>query len=257
MRVCMGAGGRTPLGSPSGVEQGTNSPRRGSASRSKCADCATRKLCIIGGLPQAAVSGMGPRMRERIFEQGEMLSREGDVGSHFRIIKVGRVFLCHGNPDGAERPVAIAERGSVFGLCSYMGQPNQISILAASSGRLCEIETERIESLARNDRTFRERLGKLFSDNVRLLSRWAGALGRRNVVSQVAISLQLMAEGQHSTLVTIPSHTALAELLGTTRESVARALGALETAGCLQRKSLRRCEIHSVPLRDWVARHTS
>lgn len=241
--LASGAGSR-PLGRVSSD--------KGTPPRTRCRDCATRELCLIGGLP-AAVVDLGPVRRERSFSRRETLSREGELGSHFKIVKVGMVFICRASSEGVARPVAIAGPGAVFDFSSYLSQPNQVSAVAGSSGRCCEIPTDRIESLARSDKTFRERIGEVYGENFGMLAKWAEALGRRNVVAQVAASLQLLAANQHGSSVTIPSHTDLAELLGTTRESVARALATLEAAQCLRRTSLRRCEVFPGPLRQWLS----
>lgn len=225
---------------------------KGTPPRIRCSDCATRELCLVGGRPAAAVD-LGPVLRERSFSRREMLSREGELGSHFKIIKVGMVFVCRASSEGVARPVAIAGPGAVFDFSSYLSQPNQVSAVASSSGRCCEIPTDRIESLAHNDNTFRERIGKVYGNSIGILAKWAEALRGRNVVTQVAVSLQLLAADQRGSSVTIPSHTALAGLLGTTRESVARALATLEAAQCLRRRSLRRCEVFPGPLRQWLS----
>lgn len=224
------------------------------AGRGRCADCATRPLCIVGSLPQAAAAGLGPQVRERTFRQGDLLSRQGDTASHFKILKVGMVYLCREDIDGLTRPVAVGGRGNVFGICSFLQMPNQVSVVAATSGRYCEIATERVESLVHNDRGFRDRLGRIYAESIGHFAKWANALGRRSVPAQVGASLLLLAESQRSDSLTLPPHTALAELLGTTRESVARALASLEAAGCLMRNGLRRCDLYPEAMRDWLGR---
>lgn len=221
--------------------------------RGRCADCATRALCIVGSLPQAAAAGLGPQMRERTFRQGDLLSRQGDRASHFKILKVGMVYLCREDIDGLTRPVAVGGRGNVFGICSFLQMPNQVTVVAATSGRYCEIATERVESLVHNDRAFRDRLGRIYAESIGHFAKWANALGRRSVPAQVGATLLLLAESQHTDSITLPPHTALAELLGTTRESVARALATLEAAGGVLRNGLRRCEIYPEVLRAWLS----
>lgn len=221
-------------------------------SRSRCADCATRELCLIGSLPQAH-AGIGPLVRERSFHAGEMLSREGDMASHFKIVKIGSIFLCRNSAGGPARPIAISGRGSTFGIFSYLSVPNQLSVVAGSSGRYCEIAADRVQSLARNDSAFRARLEKIYVDTVSVLANWAEAIGRSSVLARVAASLLLLADSQRSASITIPSHTALAKMLGTTRESVARALATLEASAGLLRKSPRRCEIFPESLRARLA----
>jgi CRP/FNR family transcriptional regulator, cyclic AMP receptor protein len=245
----MVAAGRSGEAALYGTEDGGRSKR--TTRQRNCGDCATRDRCLIGSLPQAA-TGLGPAVRERTFGKGEMLSRQGDKATHFRLVKLGTVFVCRGTATGAVRPVAIAGRGMVMGLCGYLRQPNQVSIVADTSGRCCELPLETIQSLASNDPNFRENLGKAYSDNFGLIARWAEAVGRRSVTAQVAASLQVLMDDQRSVNVIIPSHTALAQLLGTTRETVARSLAALEADGLLRRDGMRRCEVRPDALREWL-----
>jgi hypothetical protein len=136
--------------------------------RDTCGECATRDRCIMGSLPQAG-AGIGPARRERPFQQGEAVTREGELSRHLRIVKVGWVFLCRTRLDGSARPVAIAGRGAMLGSFSYMRQPNPVSAVTGSSVRACEFGTEQIQSLASNDPGFRQRLEKVFCDNVGLV----------------------------------------------------------------------------------------
>jgi len=208
----------------------------------------------VGALSHAT-TGVGPPLREEAFSAGDVLMREGDFATHFRMIKLGTVFMSRTGSEGALRPVAIGGRGDVFGLCGFLKQPNQVSAVAGSSGRFCEISIESVSTLARKDPAFRDRLGLAYSDNFGLVARWAEALGRRTVVAQVGAGMRLLAQDQHNTLVDIPSHTALARLFGTTRETVARSIGTLETQGCVMRRSARRCEVNLPRLGEWLASH--
>jgi CRP/FNR family cyclic AMP-dependent transcriptional regulator len=217
----------------------------------RCSACATRSVCMIGALPQSG-AGIGPAARERSFRQGEMLSREGETATHVRILKVGTAFLCRDGDAHPCRPIALVASGSVFGLFGALALPSEVSAVAASSGHFCEISRERMQSLARNHEGFHRVLHRACAAEVGALAAWAQVLGRRGP-AQVASALLLMADNQRTSRLTIPAHTALAELLGTTRESVARAFAALEAAQCLTRAARHRCEVHVEALRAWLA----
>lgn len=234
--------------------QGPSGPAQAPVRASPCAICATREQCLIGGLPRAAAE-LGPQVREGSFRQGDTLLQESDRTAHLRLLKVGTVFVCRTRRDGTVQPLGIAARGMVFGLCGYAGQPNQISAVASTSGRYCEIPLELVESLAQHDPVFRERVGKGFTDNVGFMARWAQLRGHRGVVAQVAGSLSLIMDEQRTEAIDVPSHTAVARMLGTTRESVARAIALLEAGGCLVRTGPRRCEIRASRLREWLAQN--
>lgn len=230
------------------------SPREHHASRSKVAQCATRMYCFVGSVPKAATV-IGPLVLERSFQQGEMIAREGDGESVLRVIKIGTVVACRNDAGGTPRPVGFSARGTAFGIVGYLGQSNMLSVVAASSGRYCEIPADAVRLLEHDDEAFRQRLGQLYIDNMRIAVRWTAVLSRKGIAAQVTGVLQLLAEYEHSTSISIPSHTVAAQLLGTTRESLARALATLEQSGCLVRTSLRRCEIYPQSLSQWEAKN--
>jgi len=58
-----------------------------------------------------------------------------------------------------------------------------------------------------------------------------------------AAVLLLLGDASQAPVVQLPSHTALAELLGTRRESIARALRSLESEGGIRRHERKRCEV--------------
>jgi CRP-like cAMP-binding protein len=217
-----------------------------------CGQCATRQHCLIGGLPQS-VAGLGPRVRERSFRRGDMLLREGEREARLRLVKIGTVFVCRAHSGGSTHPLGIGARGMVLGLCGYAKQPNQTSVIGSTAGRYCEVPVPCVEALAQNDPLFRERLGKAFTDNIAFMARWAQLRGHRGVVAQVAGSLAIIMEEQRTEAIDVPSHMAFARMLGTTRESVARAMAGLERAGCLVRTAARRCTVNGRALREWLA----
>jgi CRP-like cAMP-binding protein len=229
------------------------SPREHRASRNRCTECATRMHCFVGSVPKAAAV-IGPLVRERSSQQGEMIARQGDRDSVFKVIKIGTVVVCRNDAGGVPRPVGFATRGTVFGIVSYMGQPNMLSVVAASSARYCEIAADTVRLLERDDEAVRQGLGKVYMDNMLTAVKWTAVVGRKGVVSQVAGVLELLAEQESSTSISIPTHTAMAQLIGTTRESVARALTTLEKSGGLQKISQRRCSIHPQLLSQWESK---
>lgn len=220
--------------------------------RTRCAACACRDLCIVGSLAPAR-DGLGPEVREHGFRQGESLSLEGALSGHIRIVKTGMVFVCRRGSRDSSRPVAMAGSGTAFGICSFLDQPNQVSAVAASSGRYCELDAARVRLLARHDAEFRALFQQHLVQSVSTLARWAEALGRRGTVTQVANVIGLLAATSGSATLKIPSHTALAEMLGTSRESVARALATLESAGCVVKASLRHYRVDPQALGRWRA----
>lgn len=226
----------------------------GSVPAGKCGHCASHEFCLLRGLSlKDSVEG-GVLIKEHSFRKGDILAREGEHVPHLRVVKVGSVSLGRSSPGGHSDPVAILGRGAVVGLCSYFGQPNQLGSVALSSGRYCEISTEALACLARSDQKIWDQVGGACSVAFGTIAGWTQATSRPQIAGRVAHSLLLLTEVHHGPTVPLPSHVALAQLLGTTRESVARALAFLEAQGCIARRGSRVCEIRPKPLSQWLLR---
>lgn len=208
-----------------------------------CLHCATLSTCILGKLSAPDLETLQPLVHKRSFQKGDVLAQEGEVASTVLIVKVGMAFGYRLGRDMRTRPIGIAGRGAVFGLFGFYGQPNPASTVAVSAGRACEVQVKDLEIRAANDPAFAMQLSASAMQTVGRIASWSEAMRVRGVVNQLSYSLLLLGEAQGSTVVELPTHTALAELLGTTRETLVRALTTLETEGGIRRLERRKCEL--------------
>lgn len=209
-----------------------------------CSDCASRGSCLLGDLPPDELLAMQPHVERRGFAPGELLTPEGQRASHVSIVKVGNVFGYRRGIDGKNRPIGIAGRGSAFGLFGYFGQPNQVSTLGVSFGRVCLIANSVLRRAAAGNAAFANELvatAVLVCGNI---AAWSEAMRLRGLVNQLAYSVVLLSDAQRSAVIELPTHTALGELLGATRESIARALGVLERESGIRRLERKKCEVY-------------
>lgn len=226
--------------------------KTGQAGRPACLDCATRSNCIVGTLAPTALAAVSPLIRESAFRKGAELSSEGEVAAILKIVKVGTLFAYRTGKDGRRRPIEITGRGSVLGMYGCFGQPNQVSGVAVSAGRVCELSIRHLEEKINWGRAFR---AQLISNNILasgLSADWSAVMRLRTLVKQLAYTLFLLSEVQASPVVQLPNHTALAELLGTTRESIVRGLMTLENARCVAKLERKKCHVYSKRLLEWL-----
>lgn len=215
-------------------------------------DCATRSNCMVGMLAPENLAIASPLVRESAFRSGDEISPEGEVASSVKIIKVGTLFGYRTGKDGRRRPIGIAGRGSVFGMYGCFGRPNQVSGVAVSAGRYCELSIRHLEEKTRWGDAFREQLIAGCIRSFGLTADWSAVMRLRTVVKQLAYTLFLLSEVQASPVVQLPTHTALAELLGTTRESVVRGLVLLEGEGCIAKLERKKCHVYGDRLLQWL-----
>ncbi len=203
--------------------------------RKACPDCACRTRCLLGRQDEAVRAAWEPHVRERRFRKGEVLQRQGHVPATTQVLKVGTVLLQRRAADGVDRPVGMAGCGQAMGTSALLQRPADLSCVAVAPGRVCEIDVARLQrnGLLGND-FFRELAIDQWKGQA-LLADWARILHIRGSAGQLAGALLLIADLQRSSLVRLPSHSVLAALLFTTRETVARGVALLTREGGLVR----------------------
>jgi len=209
-----------------------------------CDDCATRSFCIVGRMGPELRQVLEPQIRRRAFQRGEVFCTEGDLSTSIHIVKLGTVFGYRRGLDGRDRPIGIASRGAAFGLFGVLEQPNLSSATASSAGRLCEIPVHFLRELARLNPALSGLVAASAAQSCARIAAWSEGMRMRGVVNQLAYALLLMADSQGQNVLELPAHVAMADLLGTTRETVARALGTLESEGAVERQERKQCVVH-------------
>lgn len=203
--------------------------------RKACPDCACRTHCLLGRQAAAVRSAWEPHVRERRFRKGEVLQRQGHVPATMQVVKVGTVLLQRRAADGVDRPVGMAGCGQAMGTSALLRRPADLSCVAVAPGRLCEIDVARLEQGGLLGTDFFRDLALDQWRGQALLADWARILHVRGSAGQLAGALLLLADLQRSCLVRLPSHSVLAGLLFTTRETVARGVALLTREGGLVR----------------------
>lgn len=220
--------------------------------RPGCVDCATRWNCVVGGLDLDDLALASPLIRECTFRRGTELSSQGVLPSSIKIIKLGTLITYRGARGQPRRPIEIAGRGAVFGMYGYFGHPNPVSAVAVSEGRYCEISLRHLQEEPRWGDAFRQRLLARCALAFGMTADWSAAVRLGTLIQQLGQTLLLLSEVQVSPVIQLPTHTALAELLGTTRESVARGLSTLASENCISKLERRKCHVYGKRLREWL-----
>lgn len=211
--------------------------------RKTCPDCACRQQCLLGRQSDAVREAWAPFITERRFRKGEVLQRQGDDQAMLQLVKVGTLIVQRKGSDGVDRPVGMAGCGQALGMPALVHHAAELTCVAVMPGRVCEVDAA---GAARHGLITAEFLLELAREQMHAHSRladWAGIMHVRGVTGQLAGALLQLADVQRSTLVRLPSHTVLASLLATTRETIARALAALAQQQGVVRQDRWHCAI--------------
>ena len=213
------------------------------AAATSCALCATRSLCIVSRLPADELPALEPAIRKRTVGRGHELATQGQTADAVTVLKMGTVTGYRRGIDGNLRPVGMQGRGSAFGLFAVMGQPTPVTSRTAGAARICEVPVARLREIVERRPELAGCIAAAAAENCSRLALWSEAMRLRGVANQLAYTLVLLSQAQGLTVIELPTHSALAELLGTTRETVVRSLGVLEQEGGVRRGERRSCEI--------------
>lgn len=203
--------------------------------QTRCQRCAVRQNCVIGRLPATTQERLDPLIREKPFRKGDPLQTEGSVPTTVRTVKLGTIMLTRQGPDHRAHPVALAGRGFLIGLWGLLDGGTLLGTEALSSGRVCELPSNTLRQLVEQAPTLQTLLHEQMARDLGLLADWAQLMRLRGLPSQLVAALILLAREQGAVRIQLPSQVALAQLLGASRESVARALKLIEERGYLLR----------------------
>lgn len=217
-----------------------------------CSHCVTRNECVFTSLPCISPVTGEPLVRERRFHRGEVLREEGDTPGTLHMIKVGTVLASRAGVDGVSRPVIILCRGQAIGRLDQMETGNALTCRAVSAGRLCEVRLSDLGAAASSG--FRALVVDRYIRTFSQLADWAQIMRIKGVAGQIAATLVQMERCQRASgVIQLPGHSALAALLGTSRETIARVLAQLELSGALARLDRTHCRINRAKLISLLA----
>ncbi len=199
---------------------------------------------MLGRLGEAERALLEPHFRQRVFHRGDPLVEEGKVASFVRILKLGTVFAYRNGLDGRSRPIGAFARGNAFGIFGMFESPNHISGIALTAVRACEIPVVALRDLSACGSQLRVQLIRAAVSNIAAMAAWSDAVRLAGVVNQLAYVVMLLADASKSSVVDLPTQSTLADLLGTRRESIARALRKLDGEGGIRRLERKRCEVY-------------
>ncbi len=233
-----------PRGRPeAGFLNGFHMPIKTSVRATHCRDCAIRELCTLGRLGDQERAPIASHLRERVFHRDDVLVEEGKYASFVRIVKVGTVFGYRRGLDGRSRAIGVVNRGNALGIFGLFDMPSQASCVARTTVRVCEIPVPALRDTSTCGSRLRGYAASAIVETFGAVTAWSESMRLPGVINQLAYVLVLLAEANKAAMVALPSHSNLAELLGTRRESVARALHALEQEGSILRHERKRCEV--------------
>ena len=205
-----------------------------------------RRIDLFGHLSDTEADSILSLMRELRAKKGDIIFHQFDESGGLYLTLEGSVKISRIGRDGREVTIAILREGNFFGEMSlFDGQPRSATATAGRAGRFLVLDRENflngvlsmpgivaklLQELSKRLRAANQSIEHLALGTVfDRLFHFLGHLGRRfeKVAGETVISER-------------PTHQELAELVGSSRETVTRTLAAMEKQGLIK---LRKREV--------------
>jgi CRP/FNR family transcriptional regulator len=179
-------------------------------------------------------------IRKKDYQKGSMLFLQGDRSEHLYIVRYGRVKLYETSKDGRQQIVHILEQGDFFGeLSLFRDEHHSLYGEAMDDTGLCMIPKEDFKNLIKENPEISMGIMQAMSERLVTAENFIIDLTLKNVEERLASLLIMMADkqGVRTTQgIQIPlnlSRREIANLLGTTTETVSRKLTKLQSEGII------------------------
>jgi len=188
------------------------------------------------------------------YRDGELIHARGDRTRGLGIVRAGAVRAGNVGTDGEYLMLGVFGPGQTFGEGAlFAGLPRTTDIQASGPTTIGHIDEARMDRLLRDHPELARALLRTLATQLVATLEYVEDLRRLSVTAHVAKLLATMAKMEKKTASLETTQESLAQMLGVTRLSVARALDHLEQEGLL-RGGYGRIEIPDVAsFRAWVA----
>jgi CRP/FNR family transcriptional regulator len=198
------------------------------------------KVPLLSGLSDAELDRIGHVAVPRSYPKGARVFHEGDESDACYLIRTGEVRVTREHSDGRAIALATLGPGEIFGeLAMLDGGVRSASVEALSDIELLALSATDMRGLLERNADITAKLVVALTQRVRETNERVASQSFQTVPSRVAgVLSQLVAEESNDPAhdgVTIRMNQAdLAQLAGTSRESVSRFLAVLERAGVVR-----------------------
>ena len=238
------------------VRPGRDRPRRQRSEVSK--PVSTLPSCaagvpLFGVLPAQALAELATSLRHQRFGRDEVIARHGDPVEHLIVVASGRARLVHTTASGREQTVRLLEPGDFTGeLGLFVPALQEGHLVALAETTVCLVPRQAVQSLLARHPEVSQRLVESLVQRLAETEQLLVDISLRDVGSRLAATLWRLGERQApgappattsppAATVTIPfSWAQLAVRLGTTPESLSRALRTLARQGLIEHRGSSR-----------------
>lgn len=218
-----------------------------------------KRFGLIGLLPAPAQKRLLSISRQENFGPGDRIFSKADAAEHMFVVISGRVKIFLSGGGRRRKTFAYLGAGDFFGeMAVITGKSRSASAEAAEATSLLVIRKQDFRRLIEADPKLCLYMLSAVSERLRMADEEIEDLLFRNVLGRVAKSLRDLSKGLRRGDAALElrrryTHQELADMVGTTREPLSRALSALRRAGLIDMRDGRLTLLDPVKLDQIIA----
>jgi CRP-like cAMP-binding protein len=210
------------------------------------------EVALFAGLSEADMQAIGHATTMTHCVRGQQILSPDDPPDRIHIVKKGRVRVYRMTPDGKQLTLDIFEKGTILGDMELLGQDRipEAYAEAIDEGVICTITPDELRKLVERYPTIGVNVIRHLSRRLQAAERELEAMAYQRVDQRLARKLldlgqRFGVKTERGTLIEARlTQQELAEMIGTTRETLAHTLGDFRRRGLLD------TEHHRVVIRD-------
>lgn len=200
-----------------------------------------RRISLFKDLPQEELEGIQPIFQEREYKKNQVIFMEEETGKYMYIVKFGEVKVVQSSPEGRENILAIHHSGETFGEMSLLdNMTTPATVIAMEDCKIITISKANFDTvLMRNPQVVRSMLASLcfkLRDAWKIIQvlKFTDAETRlKHILLNLAQSEGIQ-QGDEICINVKVTHQELAEMAGTSRETISRLMSKLQNQSLLR-----------------------
>jgi len=204
-----------------------------------------RRIHLFADLTDRESDTILDLMHEKSVARGTAVFHQNDHGGGLYLILAGAVKISRAGRDGRDVTVAVLREGNFFGEMSLLdGQSRSASATATQGTRLLVLDREHFQRYVLTQARIMAKLLRELSNRLRAADQTIENLALGSVHDRLVCLIGHL--GRHNPIKNgtafierAPTHQELAEMVGSSRETVTRTLAAMERDGLIEMKNKR------------------
>jgi CRP-like cAMP-binding protein len=208
-----------------------------------------RSIPLFSKVSDDDLEALASMLIERRFPKNSTIVEEGLAGDYMYVIREGRVKVTKASNDGREKIMNFLDEGAFFGEMSLLDQePRSASVKTLVPARLLALSRRDFLDLLRRSSDLALAVIQELTQRLRETDEQASAMSFQRVKARTRGLLRRIAQdGDDGRLMTPPlTHQQIADMIGTSRETVTRVVKRLKEDKWLEQEGKR----YIVPVED-------